>query len=64
MKYDVNFKERTLVGFCVCFAKVAKDCRSVFLDGNETRGSENVTIMVRVGGHVTQLRLRVWVPDN
>ena len=43
---------------------MAKDCKSVFLDGNETRGSENVTIVMRVGGHASQLRLRVWVPDN
>lgn len=44
--------------------RVAKDCKSVFLDGNETRGSDNVTIVVRVGGHTTQLPLRVWVPES
>ena len=52
------------VPFMFSMLQVAKDCRSVFLDGNETRGSENVTIVVRVGGHATQFHLRVWVPDN
>ena len=43
--------------------QVSKDCGSVFVDGNETRGSENVTVVVRVGGHATRRPLAVWVPE-
>lgn len=63
-------KLRDVSHFADCFStdsdvlRVSKDCRTVFLDGNETRGSENVTVVVRVGGHTTQLPVRVWVPDN
>lgn len=63
-------KVRDVSSISDCFStdsdvlRVAKDCRTVYLDGNETRGSENVTIVVRVGGHTTQVPLRVWVTDH
>ena len=44
--------------------QVSKDCRTVFVDGNETRGAENVSIVVRVGGHTTYLPVQVWVTDD
>lgn len=63
-------KLRDVSHFADCFStdsdvlRVSKDCQMVFLDGNETRGSENVTVVVRVGGRSTQLPVRVWVPEN
>lgn len=36
----------------------------MFLDGNETRGSENVTVVVHTGGHTTYVYLRVWMPES
>ncbi|XP_025092011.1 transmembrane protein 132C-like [Pomacea canaliculata] len=63
-------KLRDVSPYSDCFStdtdvlRVSKDCRSVFLDGNETRGSENVTVVVHTGGHTTYVYLRVWMPES
>ncbi|GFO44202.1 transmembrane protein 132c [Plakobranchus ocellatus] len=43
--------------------KVSLACDQVFLDGSETHGSKNVTIIVRSGKEEAQLSIRVWVPE-
>ncbi|KAH9525251.1 hypothetical protein Btru_000831 [Bulinus truncatus] len=43
--------------------QVSHSCDIVFLDGSETRGAKNVTLLVRTGDHVSQIGVRVWVPE-
>ncbi|CAL1535412.1 unnamed protein product [Lymnaea stagnalis] len=43
--------------------QVSNSCDLIFLDGSETRGDKNVTILVRTADHVAQLGVRVWVPE-
>lgn len=43
--------------------QVAVSCDHVFLDGSETRGAKNVTVLVRTGERMAQLGVRVWVPE-
>lgn len=43
--------------------KVSSLCSEVYLDGSETHGSKNVTIMVQSGVMKTDFSVRVWVPE-
>ena len=40
------------------------DCSMIYLDGNETRGSHNVTVIAKTGIYTAFLFLRVWVPES
>ncbi|ESO96300.1 hypothetical protein LOTGIDRAFT_144143, partial [Lottia gigantea] len=44
--------------------KVAPDCSEVYLDGDETQGSHNVTIITKTGYYTSFLHLKVWIPEN
>ncbi|KAI8782424.1 transmembrane protein 132E [Biomphalaria glabrata] len=43
--------------------QVSHSCDVVFMDGSETRGAKNVTLLVRTGDHVSQIGVRVWIPE-
>ena len=43
---------------------MAADCSSVYVDGAESRGSHNVTIIAK-SGHVTAfMDVTVWIPED
>ncbi|XP_053376630.1 transmembrane protein 132B-like [Mercenaria mercenaria] len=44
--------------------KVASDCTSVFVDGAESRGSHNVTIIAKNGQTTAFIDVAVWVPEE
>ncbi|KAL4223587.1 hypothetical protein ACF0H5_017057 [Mactra antiquata] len=44
--------------------KVASDCTSVYVDGAESRGSHNVTIIAKYGQTTAFIDVTVWVPEE
>lgn len=63
-----SFKDVTQQTKChsveVDVLKVAADCSSVYVDGAESRGSHNVTIIAK-SGHVTAfMDVTVWIPED
>ncbi|XP_050408107.2 transmembrane protein 132E [Patella vulgata] len=44
--------------------KVSPDCSEVYLNGDETQGSHNVTIIAKTGYYTSFLHIQVWVPEN
>ena len=46
------------------YSQVAADCSSVYVDGAESRGSHNVTIIAK-SSHVTAfMDITVWIPED
>ncbi|GFR57957.1 transmembrane protein 132C [Elysia marginata] len=64
---DNTFRDVTKDSYCRSLnpqvVKVSTLCSEVYLDGSETHGSKNVTIVVRSGDHLAELSVRVWVPE-
>lgn len=63
-----SFKDVTQQTKChsveVDVLKVGADCSSVYVDGAESRGSHNVTIIAK-SGHVTAfMDITVWIPED
>ena len=46
------------------YIQVASDCTSVYVDGAESRGSHNVTIIVKSGHTTAFMDIAVWVPEE
>ncbi|XP_071093980.1 transmembrane protein 132C-like [Haliotis cracherodii] len=44
--------------------KVAPDCSEIYFEGNETRGSHNVTVIAKTGLYTDNMYIRVWVPES
>ncbi|KAL3856880.1 hypothetical protein ACJMK2_011588 [Sinanodonta woodiana] len=44
--------------------KVASDCSSIYVDGTESRGSHNVTIIAKSGRFTAFTYMRVWIPED
>ncbi|KAL5017671.1 hypothetical protein ScPMuIL_007260 [Solemya velum] len=44
--------------------KVEADCTSLYVDGTESRGSHNATIIAKSGRYTTWMQIRVWVPEE
>jgi len=44
--------------------KVASDCSSLYVDGAESRGSHNVTIIAKSGHTTAFVDIAVWVPEE
>ncbi|CAH1801046.1 unnamed protein product [Owenia fusiformis] len=43
--------------------KVDQSCRHIFLDGTETMGASNVSVIAKYHGHTHFLRFKVWMPE-
>lgn len=44
--------------------KVRPDCSYVYVNGSESRGSHNMTIITKSGQHTAFTTVRVWIPMN
>lgn len=58
------------VGHAACHSKqtdvlkVAPDCSYIYVNGSESRGSHNVTIITKSGQHTAFTNVKVWIPMN
>jgi transmembrane protein 132 len=45
------------------FLQVTLDCSHVYVDGSETNGARNATIIFKHTDKIREVRLSVWVPE-